>query len=210
MTFKEKIIKALSSLKLDIVSAENEKIAYLELITEKDIHNKKLIEKITHWRGKHKSCFLSEFIPTYKRTQKWLDNAIIQNENRLLFKIFTNENLLVGHIGAIYKENYIEYDNYILGSKIEIKDFALIIAQMFLLWLIEIEKVDYILGNVRSDNHHAMNFHLRTGFKIHKKTPLKKIVISDTEFKFETDTNLINSDIKMIEIRAYKTDLQKT
>lgn len=209
MTFKEKVIRALSSLKLYILNEKNEKIAYLELITEIDIHNIELIEKITQWRDKYKACFLSEFTPTFEKTQQWLESAIIQNNNRLLFKIFTNENLLVGHIGAIYKENYIEYDYYILGSKVEIKDFALTIARKFLLWVIEIEKVDYILGSVRWDNQHAINFHLRTGFVIYNEIPLKKIMISDNEFKFEIDMGLSNSDFYIVEIRASKSDLQK-
>ena len=209
MTFKENVIRALSSLRLDIVNAKNEKIAYLELITEIDIQNIELIEKITQWREKYKACFFSEFTPTFERTKKWLDSEIIQNKNRLLFKIFTNKNLLVGQIGSIYRENYIEYDYYILGCKVEIKDFALTIARQFLLWLIEIEKVDYILGNVRSDNNQAINFHLRTGFVIHKKIPLKKIIISDNEFKFEKDISLSNSDLHIVEIRAFKADLQK-
>ena len=209
MTFKEKVIQGLSSLRLDILNSKNEKIAYLGLITEKDLQNKELIEKVTQWREKFKSCFLSEFIPTFERTQKWLDSAIIQNENRVLFKIYTNENLLVGHIGAIYKGNYIEYDYYILGYKVDVKDFAVTIARKFLLWVIEIEKVDYILGNVRSDNQHAIDFHLRTGFTIHTKKPLKKVSINDDEFKFDIDMSLSNSDINILEIRAFKADLKK-
>ena len=209
MTFKEKVIQGLSSLRLDILNSKNEKIAYLGLITEKDLQNKELIEKVTQWREKFKSCFLSEFIPTFERTQKWLDSAIIQNENRVLFKIYTNENLLVGHIGAIYKGNYIDYDYYILGYKVDVKDFAVTIARKFLLWVIEIEKVDYILGNVRSDNQHAIDFHLRTGFTIHTKKPLKKVSINDDEFKFDIDMSLSNSDINILEIRAFKADLKK-
>lgn len=209
MTFKEKAIQALSFLKLDIVNANNDRIAYLELITEKDTHDIELIEKFTQWREKYKACFLSEFIPTFHRTKQWLNNAIIQNNDRLLFKIFTNENMLVGHIGVIYIGKCIEYDYYILGCKVEIKNFALTIARKFLLWVCEIVNVEYIVGNVRSDNKHAIDFHLRTGFSIHKKIPLKKIIISNDEFKLEPDKSLSNSDYNMIEIRAFKADLQK-
>lgn len=132
---------------------------------------------------------------------------MIQNENRLLFKIFTIKNILVGNIGAIYHGDYIEYDYYIIGCKVEIKHFALTIAKKFLYWLCEIESIDYVLGRVRSDNSHALDFHARTGFSIIKKIPLKKQILDNNEVRFEEQTDSRNPDLFLIQIRATKSDL---
>jgi hypothetical protein len=207
MSFRDKIIRNLTNMRLPIKNLDGEIIAYLELIGEKDLDNFELIDKITRWRASFKECFLTEFEPTFQRTKSWLEKAIVLNPNRLLFKIFRTNDVLVGHIGAIFRETFVEYDYFILGIKVEIRNFALIVAQTFLLWILDVVNVGYILGNVRSDNLHAINFHLRTGFRIHQKVPMERIEMPNNEINFKETNDEGNCFLHLIEIRATKLEL---
>lgn len=160
----------------------NKIIASLSLITGKDLEDLSVIEKITLWRDKYRNCFLSEFTPTFERTSAWMKNILLPDQDRALFKIFTAEGTFVGHIGAILHNDFIEYDYFIKGEKVEIPDFSLTLARRFLMWICEITGRDVIKGNVRSDNKAAMDFHLRTGFKVNRKLPLIKKYSSTDEF----------------------------
>lgn len=207
MNFKEIIVSKLINNQLDIFNHSGNKIAILDLILEQDLENAELINKITQWRNEYKTCFLTEFKPTNERTKNWLKNAVIGNPNRLLFKILSLEGELIGHIGAIRRDHYIEYDYYILGKKIPLKDFAITIARRMLLWLLEIEPKMFILGNVRSDNIHALDFHKRTGFNIYREVPLKRNILKNNEIEFTPiRNNEMPPDIFLVEIRANKTD----
>jgi len=207
MTFRDKVIGSLNSLRLIITNDQGREIAYLELISRDDLNNKELIEKVTLWRELNKTCFLTEFVPTIERTKNWLERSIVDNPERILFKIFTLDNILVGHIGAIFRGTYIEYDYYILGVKVEIKNFAITIARFFLLWLFGIESVSYILGNVRSDNVHAMDFHIRTGFRVNRQVPLARFESQNNEVTFKEVRNDSDASLYLVEIRATKADL---
>jgi hypothetical protein len=207
MTFRDKVIRSLDSLRLTITNDQGKEIAYLELVSRDDLNNEELIEKVTLWRELNKTCFLTEFVPTIERTKTWLEKSIVDNPERILFKIFTLDNILVGHIGAIFRGTYIEYDYYILGIKVDIKHFAITIARFFLLWLLEIENVSYVLGNVRSDNVHAMDFHIRTGFRVNRQVPLARIESQDNEVAFKEVTNESDASLYLVEIRATKSDL---
>jgi hypothetical protein len=207
MTFKEKVISKLCDLRFDIKNEEDNIVGHVELITEKDIFNEELIEKITTWRKNFKDCFLTEFEPTVDRTRKWLKESLIPNPDRLLFKVYTTENILVGHIGAIARKDILEYDYYILGAKVPIRNFAILVAKRLLVWLATIEDVDYIMANVRSDNLHALDFHKRTGFSIGEKIPLKKIIHDNNEISFEKDMNIQKPELYLIKIEANKSNL---
>lgn len=207
MTFKELVISKLTSLELPVHNEKGEEIARLKLIEEDDLNDHQIISKITEWRNKYKSCFLSEFIPTNERTKNWLETIVLPSNDRLLFKISSLENEFVGHIGAINRGNYIEYDYYIVGVKPNMKNFALNIARNFLRWIVEVKDFEYILGNVRSDNEHALKFHIRTGFHVHNRVSLVKKIDTENEFSFEKSESKDLSTIHLVEIRATKEDL---
>jgi hypothetical protein len=207
MSFKSDLISTLKDGKYFIKDGNDEIIGYLAPVSEDDLNNPLVIEKITSWRVKYLNSFLSVFEPTVESTYEWLKNTLIPNPNRVLFKIFTPDNRFVGHIGAIKCDEYIEYDYFIRGEKVDKDNFSLITAKRFLRWISETTGIRIIKGNVRSDNTSALNFHLRTGFKINKKLPLIKnftngmnynLVVSETE-KFP--------DLYLIEIITESEDL---
>jgi len=207
MQFKNKIISALDENELVIKSREGTPIAYLDLIGAVDLQDKYLIEKITYWRRRFKQCFLSEFQPTCERTKAWMQKAIVNDPDRALFKILNPDKMLLGHIGAIHRNTYIEYDYFILGVKLDVKHFALSVASQFLLWILSLTDMKLISGKVRSDNFHGLDFHRRTGFSEYRKIPLKRIETEHGEVRFEEAASNARPNLYLVEIRATADDL---
>lgn len=187
----------------------NEKIiASLKMVTKEDIENPVLVQKITDWREKNAECFLSVFKPSFDRTYLWLKDSLLPSRNRVLFSIHTLDDTFVGHIGAILREDYIEYDYFIRGEQVAVKEFSLIVAKRFLKWICEETGIGIIKGNVRSDNDKALDFHARTGFVVNKKIPLQKIEISDTEYSLVPNYFEKNQQLFLVEIMLKESDIK--
>ncbi len=185
-------------------------IAYLSMITEEDLEDDVIVGKITSWREKYINCFLSNFQPTVQRTYIWMKDILIPDNNRVLFKILTIENRFVGHVGAIKRNSFIEYDYYIKGENVDVQDFSLIVAKRFLYWVCERTGINIVKGNVRSDNKRAMDFHLRTGFRINRQFPVYKKYSSGHEYSLVICDNNHNPepDLFLNEILLLKEDIK--
>ena len=207
VSFKPLILADLDERGFEIRSNEGTPIAYLKLIAADDLQDDFLIQQVTAWRRRYKHCFLSEFEPTCARTKAWMQVAVVKDPARALFRIVSPDGVLMGHVGAIHRKTYLEYDYYILGVKPDVKNFALCVASQFLLWLLELTKLELTSGNVRSDNLHGLDFHRRTGFSVYQQVPLKRIDAEQGEVRFEEDRGVTESDYYLVEIRATTTEL---
>lgn len=206
MGFQSYIRNLLKGNNIAIMDETNSIIGYLEMLSKSDIDNIDLIEKFTFWRRKYMQCFLTWFEPTNERTARWLRDVILKDEDRIFFKIIYTNNELIGHVGAVYEKKYIEYDNLIRGGEVENKGYAYYVAKTFMRWLFSVSDVEYILGNCISSNKKALRFHERTGFKIHRKVPLRKIIEKNSEVRWVKDDHCVISDVYHYEIRLYRKD----
>lgn len=208
MEFKNKLIQNLNNEPLLIRDANKKVIAYLSLVTEDDLNDNEFIIKTTEWREKFANCFLSVFVPTPDRTKKWMERSLIPSMDRVLFKIFTSDHRLVGHIGAINHDNYVELDYIIRGEKVDIKDFSLIVEKRFLKWVCIISGIDLIRAIVRSDNPVMIDFVKRTGFRLKARFPLQRKYISQDEYILEIDKNLVDPEVYLIEVEMSAEEIQ--
>ena len=208
MTFKEKIQNSTHDNEIVIYDSNDIVICHLSLITSDDLNDKYLITKMTEWRKQFQHCFLTVFEPTYERTKTWLEKRLCTDENRVLFKIYSIDRKLIGHIGAINYNSYIEYDYYIKGERVAIKDFAQIVAKRFLFWICDVSSVEDIFGRVRSDNNHTIEFHQRTGFQVVGRKPLKKHFTNNVEYDYYVDEELENADLFLLEIHMKQSDIK--
>lgn len=206
MGFQSYVRSLLGTKKIEIKDSSDNIIGYLELLSEIDIDNPDLVEKFTNWRRKHMRCFLTWFEPTNVRTKKWLKDVIFKEEDRIFFKIIDTNNELIGHVGAIHRKDYIEYDNLIREGEVNIKGYAYFVAMTFMKWLFSISDTDFILGNCISSNLKALRLHEKTGFRICNKTPLKKMAALNNEIKWVKDGNSSNPELYHYEIRLYRKD----
>lgn len=207
-TFKQVILANLHEKGFEVRSKDGTAIACLKLIGADDLNDDHLVQRVTDWRKRHKHCFLTEFEPTRARTKAWMQASIVNEPARALFMILSPAGILLGHIGAIYRETYLEYDYYILGVKPNVRNFALNVASQFLLWLLDLTQLQLACGKVRSDNHHGLDFHRRTGFSVYQKTPLVRVESKHGEVRFEEQSSSAESDYYLVEIRATAAELR--
>ena len=208
MEFKSKLIQNLNNEFLLIRDANNNVIAYLSIVNEDDLNDNEFIIKSTEWRKKFANCFLSVFDATPDRTKKWMERSLIPSMDRVLFKIFTTDHRLVGHVGAINHGNYVEYDYFIKGEKVDIKDFSLIVGKRFLKWVCDVSGVDLVRAIVRSDNMRIIDFVKRTGFRLGARFPLQRKYVNQNEYILEIDKNLVDPEVYLIEIEMNAEEIQ--
>ena len=204
MNFQSYVRSLIGTNKIEVTNDSNDVIGYLQLLSNSDCEDEELIEKFTNWRNKYMACFLSNFIPTNERTKKWIINNVLKNEDVILFKILNNKSELVGHIGAKYRKEYIEYDNLIREGEVEVPFFTSFVADMFMNWLFRISDVDFISGKCISNNTKGLRFHERTGFEINNRIPLRKEIASNGDLNWVEDINYPNPEYYCVEIRLYR------
>lgn len=192
--------------KVPICDFDGNIIGYLKRLSKADCDNMDLIEKFTDWRRKHMYCFLTWFKPTAERTKKWLEDVVLKDENRIFFKILDTNDVLIGHVGSICRKDCIEYDNFIREGETNIKSFAYYAAITFVCWLFNMSDTDFILVNCISSNSKALKFYERTGFKIHDKIPLRKIIKPNDEIRFVKDRGCPDSEFYNYEMRLYRKE----
>lgn len=192
--------------KIEVTNDSNQIIGYLQILSESDSNNTELIEKFTNWRKKYMSCFNTRFEPTGARTKKWIQGTVLKDENKIFSKILNQHNELVGHLGAIDRGDYIEYDNLIRGEEVNISRFIYFVEMTFMRWLFSISDTDFILGKCLSDNLRVLKLHERAGFKVYNKIPLKKIIESNNEIKWVENINYPNPELYNVEIRLYRKE----
>ena len=208
MDFKSKLIESLSEEYLRIKDVGNIDIALLSIVTENDLDDYDFIRRMTEWRERFANCFFTVFRPTPERTRKWMETSLLPNPDRVMCKIFTTDMRLVGHIGAISHGSYVEYDYFIRGEKVGIKDFSLVVSARFLKWVSEVSGLKSIKGFTRSDNQRLINLALKEGFRLGKKHPLKRRYITPDEYALEIDESLTNPEVYMVEIETTAGDLR--
>ncbi len=131
--------------------------------------------KIACWREKFFDAFPGKFYVTYSGTKNWLQKQVIDNNDRFLFMIFDNQQI-IGHLGFFrfnQKTNSCEIDNVIKGihgyKGLMTKALNLVIKFAF-----NELKLDYLTLRVFDDNKKAKKLYERCGFKNKVLIPLKK------------------------------------
>jgi hypothetical protein len=124
---KEEVISFLKDVKsgnvkfeFDILSDKKEKLGKIRPILDSKISdNSEIIRFITKWREYCKENFLSQFPVSEERTKNWLQNQVINKDNRILFIIQTPDGKLAEHIGVIFfevDEDTCEIDNVVKAA----------------------------------------------------------------------------------------------
>jgi RimJ/RimL family protein N-acetyltransferase len=188
---KEEIISFLKNVKsgnirfeLDILNDKNEKLGKIRPILDSKISdNSEIIRFITKWREYYKENFLSQFPVSEERTKNWLQNQVINKDNRILFIIQTPDGKLAGHIGVIFfevDENTCEIDNVVKSADCNIPGLMYHALKTLNNFLFNSLKIKKIFLRVFSDNIKAKNLYLACGFSKTKEIKLKRVVHGDT------------------------------
>lgn len=161
----------LSSLPLH--NEQRELCGYLRPITKDYRKNMPEIGAIfAKWHNEHPTMSATPVVATKESTEKWLDEQILQCDDRMLFLVENLERKPVGHIGYSrfqFDRWSGEIDTALRGSKSPAPGIMTAALNTLILWGLKELKLEEITLRVLPDNAHAIAFYERNYF-----SPLQK------------------------------------
>lgn len=134
------------------------------------------------WRVQNPTLSPARFTVTDERTQKWIENLVINNDNRIIFMIQDFSGSYLGHIGLAgfdYANKKAEIDSVLRGEKNvcpRLMEFAM---RNLIEWGKAELKLERFCLEVLHDNEHAIDFYKRCGFVPKRIIPLQKFESED-------------------------------
>lgn len=134
--------------------------------TKFDLRSENSVQLLARWRKDNEFAYPTRSLITTDGTSKWLENAVLNNENRLLFWIVDSSFAKVGHIGVVSYplECKFEIDNVLRG--IPSGNPGLMAAALSKLEAIMEEEfsIEEVYLRVLESNNHAVDFYFRHGY----------------------------------------------
>jgi perosamine synthetase len=131
-----------------------------------DLRSHSSLQLLASWREKNQFAYPTRSLITTEGTARWVENAVLKNENRLLFWIIDPSFARLGHIGILLRpeENSIEIDNVLRGIPNE--NPGIMAAALCKLETVMEEEfsIEEIHLRVLESNQHAYNFYLAQGY----------------------------------------------
>lgn len=167
-------------------------VGYLRIVSKVSLKDPREIRLLAAWRRKYARWFPSQFRVTFKGTRKWVQEQLLEKEDRILFMIEDLNKLPIGHIGLYrfnFDERFCEIDNVIRGRKY-LPGIMTAALNTLCAWGFSELKLKSMYLRVFADNEKAVTFYRRGGFTKVEKIPLKKIVTKGAIVwkEIETDT----------------------
>lgn len=202
MTTQQRITSVLYKLKhasysdrhiVGVYGTRDEHLADLECFTSDLLQNTEAVSLCAKWRKTYEWWFPKQFNVTIEGTINWLQNGVIEAEDRLLFFIVLN-NVRIGHIGLYrfdYEHNSCELDNVLKGENAP-KGLMTFVTKTLMHWTHANLGISKMTLRVFSDNDKAIALYTRVGFTKVKNIPLRKISGSG-EVAWEEDESMKGS-----------------
>lgn len=176
----KKLIKELKSNrdhKIFITNNSSKLIGYMKPITYYDIGNDDLIENLKNWRNENIFAYLSHDLASFEGTRRWLSKFILDNDSKILFIIYTDQNIPIGHIGladGLETNSSVEIDNIVRGIKSLIPGIMTHAVYDLISWTFLVTKSKKVYLRVFSDNYNAIKLYEKLRFTNKIKFSLKK------------------------------------
>ena len=167
---------------LDFFDECNGMVGYLTPITKSKLDDNNLIELLTRWRNDNMNCFLTKFVATPERTRQWLKDVLLSSGTQMLFLVSDLDDNLVGHFGFkdLTQEDVL-LDNAIKARRSNPPKLMVYAGRRIIQWLFVNTSINFVRGEVFSDNAAALMMNKQLGF-IHKgKHPLVKWINENNE-----------------------------
>lgn len=145
------------------------------VITENADERSEDVYRLSIWRNKFVTAFLTEFEATPERTAKWLSDGIAKDDSRILFMVDDLEGNTFGYIGLAFidwDKKSGEADSVVRGGSAE-PGLMTEVLRTLLTWARGQLGLESIGVRVRSDNP-ALGFYEKFGFQELERVPLVK------------------------------------
>jgi len=153
---------------------------------------------LSRWRKENPTISTGVFEITEERTKKWLENYVLNNNDRIIFMIDDEENNSFGHIGLTnfnFENNTVELDSVLRGVKGIYPGLMSLSVNKIIDFVLNCLFLKGVGLSVFSDNESAISFYNNLGFKTVDKLPLIKVKYPD-ETKLEIRPKNSNSPIE--------------
>lgn len=162
---------------------ENEvAIARFRPITIDSIDDDKEVRLLSEWRKLANPQYFSQFPVTFEGTRRWMKNALMDVEDRILFMIEIPGGVPVGHLGLNrfnFKDRECENDNLIRGVRGGHPRLMFFSVAAMIQWAFDELGVVNSRGQVISSNAVILRIVGRLGYEETERLPLKKTVRGD-------------------------------
>jgi RimJ/RimL family protein N-acetyltransferase len=191
---------------LPVYNENNHIVVYLRPITSNYLETiPNCVTLMSRWRIENPTIGTGTFTVTNERTKRWLDNFVVNNNNRIIFLIVDFKGTYLGHIGYAAFQHDIktaEIDSVLRGEKDVIPGLMQFCMNAMIKWGKQVLMLNEITLKVFFDNSHAIEFYERCGFMSDILIPLVKVILPDEEkWEISPDPNLKNAEryyLKMI------------
>lgn len=182
--FKKKTFSEAQKISISVKNIENVEIACLVPVGPWALNDDHLITLFSEWRGKFMRYFLTQFESSPDLTIKYLLNISLKQNNRILFAIYEDEEL-VGHIGLCnINETQSELDNFIRGKKTKNDDLIYFAEKALIYWAIDMIQIEKFYARCLSINVQALSLHARFGFTL-KERQFIRMIERENSFSYE-------------------------
>lgn len=179
-------------------------VGYLQPLTQESVTQANA-ELLSKWREANAFAFPSQFKITAQGTLHWLENAVINNPQRILFYVFSVKDKInpIGHLGLYsfnFRDNSGEIDNVIRGVKRGHKGLMSWALKALIRWFQIYLQPNQIYLRVFADNQRAIKYYQHCGFRKKELIPLRKKVTADS-IAWEEDLSLKTAEkffLKMV------------
>jgi len=166
-----------------------------------------LICKFTEWRNYAMEMFFSHFTASLSSTERYLEDFSLAQNNRILF-VIQSEGDMVGHIGLAHISNrHAEIDNVIRGERTNHQNLMFEALKALVSWAFSELRLNYLELRVTSDNWRAKDLYERVGFRVVQRSPLRKITDGETIHFVRCDkghaTESFTSDLMTLKFEAF-------
>ena len=156
------------------------------------------VRALTEWRNRFMGSFLSEFVATEARTERWLVESVGPDDSRILFMLDDLGGRTVGHMGLAsidWDRRWAEADSVTRGGE---APRGLVTSALHALWRWGQDALGLLeLGvRVRSDNS-ALAFYEKAGFRELHRVPLRREQLGD-EARWVEDASLAESEPSLV------------
>lgn len=163
---------------IPILGADESTIGFLRPITaDYKITMKECVELLSCWRAENPTLSPTRFHVTHEGTERWINNLVINNDQRILFMVQDTGGSYIGHMGFAgfdYTVRSAEIDLVVRGRKNTAYGLMEHAIQALVRWGRQELELEHIGLDVLWDNAHAISFYERCGFQKGELIPLTR------------------------------------
>jgi RimJ/RimL family protein N-acetyltransferase len=143
-----------------------------------DSYSDELLQNLSRWRSNNQHGFVKIFNITIEGTKTWLDLAVQQRKDRLLFLVFDCNGKVIGHLGVSsfdFQNKACEIDNVVRGEISQQNGVMFSASKTLIKWIDQFVKPNKIYIRVLNDNTAALSLYHRLGFVPFQLEGLEKV-----------------------------------